>query len=192
MTSEKRKLPKYWYTEFIEESLTFANKTYGTNWGINDFYAYIGFDGNHNYNGTDVFNNPDSFEGSPEYIPIDEFLSIISGIKPTVLKNIILLKNMPITFVNGKEYSMPKGTVLHNTGKRWVLVKDFKGNDNVIIEQDEFDANKTWYALTTRQATYEVYYIDGKLVEFNSGEITIGCQTISNDIVKKIAKQLLK
>ena len=99
---------------------------------------------------------------------------------------------MPTTFIDGKEYSMKKNTVLHNTGKDWELVKDLDSKDNIIITYDELEVNKTWYKETTKQATNEVYYIDGNLVEFKSGEITIGCQTIPNEIVKKIAKGLIK
>ena len=106
------------------------------------------------------------------------------------MKNLILKQALPSVFLYGVEYKRPKGTVyrLVEEDERWDLLNGEESCN--IIDQDDYEANKEWFGLTAKQPTYELYYIDGEVVEFHEGHITIGCQDVSNELIKKIAKNL--
>lgn len=126
-------------------------------------------------------------EGKEQYLREDQ-IELVSNGKATKPKNLILKKELPSSIIGGKEYKRKKGTVCFNNGESYSLVKGLK---NPSVDYDTVEANKDWYGMTSKKHTYEIYKIDGDEVVFEEGQIKVGCQTIPNEVVKAIAKNLI-
>ena len=113
-------------------------------------------------------------------------------------KNLILLKALPSEYTGDKEYKCPKGTVFQWDSKEecWALVNEHNSKESIedtgdcIIFEEDYESNKSWYGLTDKPPTYGFIRIDGSPVTYSKGFIEVGCQKISNSIIRRIAKNL--
>lgn len=108
------------------------------------------------------------------------------------MKNLKLKLELPSVIVGGKEFKLPKGTVLQwNEEYSCYGVFDHEEDDiKPMIREEDVSNNPSFFSLSIAKPTYPVFVIDDNQVKFNYGYITIGCQEIENDMVREIFKNL--
>ena len=57
---------------------------------------------------------------------------------------------------------------------------------------EDVENNKEFYGRTTKKNPNVIFWIDDDRVKFEEGQITVGCKTIPNEIIKAIAARLVK
>jgi len=201
------KLPKYWYIDITNYEcdssevvllVKFMNSLVILNdeWDADDLSCFTGFDGNSgdDHGGFMTSDDFSDFINEPVEISFEDFKRLAKIKTLPSIKNVITKKALPSVELDGVMYNQPVGTVYgyNRKKKRFELISSDEDINNRVISITNVEANKSFYGRTSKKPTHQAFHIDGHRVEFKSGVVKVGCQTVPNEMIKAIAARLIK